>query len=150
MTMRTICLGNPKPKAYLNNPPPHPKSTIAELRALADKLDVDVSFCMRAGEEIRAGNGAVLGIATEDHERAALAEAISAPVEVPYEGPKCCTTIKFSPDSTLAQCASEAATIWGVHGTGRPTWIAGDNAVLVAVLAEAFGITEVRPLEIAE
>lgn len=150
MTLRTVCLGNAKPKAYINNPPPHPKSTIKELRGLAEKLAVDVSRCVKAGDEVRAGNGAVLYTATDDHERSALVEAISAPVEVPYEGPKCCTTIKFSPDSTLAQCVSEASTIWKIHGNGAPGWIAGNNAALVAVLAEAFGITEVRTLEIAE
>lgn len=147
MTLRTVCLGNPKPRNYKTNPVPSAASSIEELREFAAVLKVDVSNCIKTGDEVRAGNGVVLYVADAGHERASLMDAIAAPVEIPYNGPKACTKIQFSPDSSLAQAVAEAQTIWSAHGTGSPTWIAGNNATLVSVLAEHFGITEVRELE---
>ncbi len=78
-----------------------------------------------------------------------LAEHIEDMEEAPWDGPKCRTKIKFSPDSSLSQCLSEAKNIWKRHArnpNGRllepaaPGWIAGNDPVLVEALRQEFQI----------
>jgi len=159
-----ICLGNPNPRNYRNNPTPPEGATLAQCLAFAAALGVDMSGRLVEGQEVReksreqmesgnatsneAGEGQLLYVVTAQHELYSVREILAKPVEIPYFGPKTRLKGRFSPDSTLSQCIAECKTGWAHNSKDpAPAWISGTDPFLVRVIAEEFGITEIRPYE---
>lgn len=146
--MKIICLGNPNPRAYKNNPQPPEGLPLDVLKVFATQIcGLDIAGLRKTGDVINNALGEPLYTMIEAHEAAVLREEIQKPVEIPWLGGKQRTKIKLSKDSTPSQSLSEVQRIWQISGTGKPAWIAGNDDDMVAFIKVAMEIDEVRDYE---
>lgn len=122
--MRTILLGNacPRVKSRVPFASSDPEEILAE------------------GQR-RGMSPTALGFLIGEHGAKAAAEAVAERLveTAKWDGPECTTTIQVSPESTLLQAVHECEKAWRKSAHGSPTWIAGNDPGLVALLVEQLG-----------
>lgn len=148
---RIICLGNPNPKQYKNNPQPPGDLGLELLEIFAtDVCGLDISTVPQIGDTVRTQpsdehpEGEPLYEVTEEHRAAKLRDLIATPVEIRYIGPKRRTKIRVSRESSLVQAVAEIRRCWAQSANCEPAWIAGTDPLLVEAVKQEFGIEEVR------